>query len=221
MGCRLGNETQGGNTVKTRQKVVVLITVLGLLAISGIAMAAEHFDENDDTVFNIGADTGPEDEAFLFWNITSLEFGDDDFADLYDSCALEGEGPFTYVFDGEVLQLDGYTDDGTCGPLQGGDVTADGHPLNHGAYMSFFNSTYEGTGRGCLNSTLAHSGLGKDSDDAGPVEPDDQIDFQTVVADCQHGKKSDEGQIEGQSVGNGRGNNGTHGKSGDAPGHNK
>lgn len=185
-------------------------------------MAADQFDENDDTVFNIGADTGPEDEAFLFWNITSLEYPDTDFAGLYDSCALEGEGPFTYVFDGEVLQLDGYTDDGTCGPFQGGDVTADGHPLNHGAYMSFFNSLYDGAGRGCLNRHLAQTNLGKQSGEtSGTIETDDQIDFQTVAADCQHGKKSADGQTDGLSVGQAHGHNGTHGKSGDAPGHNK
>jgi hypothetical protein len=184
-------------------------------------MAADQFDENDDTVFNIGADTGLEEEAFLFWNITSLEYPDTDFAGLYEACALEGES-FTYDFDGEVLQLDGYTDDGTCGPFQGGDVTADGHPLNHGAYMSFFNSLYDGTGRGCLNRHLAQTDLGKETDGApGTIEPDDQIDFQTVAADCQHGKNAVEGATDGLSVGQGHGHNWTHGKSGDAPGHNK
>lgn len=183
-------------------------------------MAADEFDDNDDTVFNFAADTGMDDEAFLFWNITSLEYGDDDFGGLYESCALAGEEPLTYQFDGEVLTLDGYTDDGTCGPLQGGDVTADGHPLNHGAYMSFFNSLFEGTGRGCLNRHLAKSSFGKKADEGGAMEADDMIDFQTIAADCQHGKKSTEESGE-PLVGKAHGHANSHGKSGDAPGHNK
>jgi hypothetical protein len=206
--------------VQTRRRAVILVTVIGLLAISGLAMADAHFDEDDDGVFNFGADSGPDEEEFLFWNITSLEPGDDDLENLWESCALEDEEPFEYEFDGEVLDLDGYTDYGTCGPFQGGDVTEDGHPLNHGAYMSFFNSEYEGNGRGCLNRHLAKSDLGKGTD-----EDPGEIDFESVAVDCQHGKKAADGQdglgAESSETGRAKWGDEKPGKSGDAPGHNK
>lgn len=223
--------------MQTRKRMVILTTVIGLLAISGLAVADDHFDENDDGVFNFAADSGPDEEAFLFWNVTSLDYGDDGFEDfetLWDSCALEDEGPFEYKFDGEQIELDGYTDDGTCGPFQGGDVTEDGHPLNHGAYMSYFNahfdeivdsllegdSSYELKGRGCLNRHLAKSDLGKETD-----ENPGEIDFESAAVDCQHGKKTADQQAEpaAESSANGRAKWGDDkpGKSGDAPGHNK
>jgi len=201
--------------VLTKRRAVVLVAVIGLLAISGMAMAADHFDENDDGVFNFGSDSGP-DAEFLFWNITSLEYGDDDFEWLYESCALEDDGSFEYTFEDDTLDLTGYTSE-DCGPFQGGDVTADGHPYNHGAYMSFFNSMYEGSGRGCLNHHLAQSDLGKDVD----LVPG-EIDFQTVAVDCQHGKKSAaERGPHSQTTGQAKWGDEKPGKSGDAPGHNK
>lgn len=202
-----------------RRTTVVLTTIIGLLAISGLAMASSHSAEKNDGVLNFAADSGPDGE-FLFWNITSLEFGEDDFTGLYDSCALEGQGPFQYTWDGAALQLDGYTDDGTCSSFQGGDVTADGHPLNHGAFMSAFNSWYEGTGRGCIVRHLAQSDLGKTTDTTAG-----EIDFESAALDCQHGNSSVDHPTDNDSdtspPGKDKWGEDKPGRSGDAPGRNK
>ena len=206
--------------MRKKRTAVVLTTIIGLLAISGLAMASSQAGEKDDGVLNFAADSGP-DGAFLFWNITSLEFfGDNDINALYEACALEGEGPFQYTFDGETLQLDGYNDDGTCADFQGGDVTADGHPLNHGAFMSAFNSWYEGPGHGCIVRHLAQSDLGKTTDTTVG-----EIDFESAAVDCQHGKASfdEQGEQGSDSTPPGKAKWGEDkpGRSGDAPGHNK
>jgi len=210
---------RGKLKVKNRRTAVVLATIIGLLAISGLAMASSQSGEKDDGVLNFAADSGP-DGDFLFWNITSLEFGDDDFNTLNESCALEGQGPFQYTWDGEVLQLDGYIEDGTCGAFQGGDVTADGHPLNHGAFMSAFNSWYEGPGRGCIVRHLAQSDLGKTTDTTAG-----EIDFESAAIDCQHGNGSVDHPTQNDpntsAPGRARWGEDKPGRSGEAPGHDK
>ncbi len=203
--------------MQAKRRTIVFATVVGLLAISGLAMANDDYDENDDGVLNIATDG-----EYLFWNTTFIE-DDDDIEDLWDACALENEGSFGYEVEGDeveladVVELDGYTDD-TCEPIQVGDVTADGHPWNHGAIMSYVNAHwyYEGTGKGCVNSQVAQMDLGK-----GDSDPEGEIVFDTVAVDCQHGNIEEQDAQGADSSGKGRDKWGDDkpGKSGDAPGH--
>lgn len=170
-----------------RKKLTVLIAVLGLLAISGIALAAGD-DDDGDTVFNYGYDV---EAGVLVWNTSPTD-------GLYD-CSLE-DGPlnttYTRVPDGTVLvdELSDLEDssvmfaprpqeelapeleeadapvayegsDGPCG-LSGGSVAGPNGQINHGMFMKLFNSAFDwsafaGTGRGCINRHLAQSDLGK------------------------------------------------------------
>ncbi len=86
-------------------------------------------------------------------------------------------------------------------------VGGQGH-INHGQFMKLFNSLIDMRGRGCLNRWLAQSGLGKGDQQVKTQDFEDPegvkvgIDFETVIATCDHGKKvKDENHI-----GNGRGN---------------
>lgn len=104
----------------SRNRTVLVLTILGLFAMSGIALAAS----SDDTVFNYGYDEGSQ---FFMWNVTSLEYDPDfealedaleagedttseDFEALLEACglgAVEGEDPieYGYTFDGESIQV--------------------------------------------------------------------------------------------------------------------
>jgi hypothetical protein len=172
------------------RSVVIVLTAIGLLALSGIALAAVEGQE--DTVFNYGYD---EDSQFFAWNVTSLEYdpnyealedtlGDEekapseDLAALLEACGLaapEGEEPieYGYTFDGETIELYALTDgsfdpdadlpveSGDCGEITGGYVTGPEGQVNHGMFLRLFNSLYEGANRGCLVRHIAQSDLGK------------------------------------------------------------
>jgi hypothetical protein len=61
--------------------------------------------------------------------------------------------------------------------------------------MKLFNNLIDMRGRGCLNRWLAQSGLGKDDQQVKTQDFEDPeggkvgIDFETVIATCDHGKK--------------------------------
>jgi hypothetical protein len=232
-----------------KKKMTILATVLGLLALSGLAIAAEHDgDEPEDTVFNYGYD---EENQVLVWGLSPVE-------NLVD-CTLEGD---------PIVTTYGPTDDGVievplvefdlCG-LSGVAVAGPNGQVNHGMFMKSINSVFEGTNRGCINRFLARSPLGKgeqqiqvsdDPETTDVMEGDlGSVDFTTVLADCERGKK---GNLTGQDraaankaaaaekergnstsapgrSGSSPGNSGpaqsnsdsSPGKSGSAPGHNK
>jgi hypothetical protein len=165
------------------KKLSVFAAVLGLLAMSGIALGAEG-DEVDegDTVLNYGYD---DQAGVLVWNATSNQ-------GPYD-CSLEN-GTLTVTYtnapDGVIL-VDGVADSGTpvsfparpdseaapessvdytgpegeCG-LAAGFVAGPNGQINHGMFMklvnSMFRSVFDGKGRGCINKHFAQSALGKD-----------------------------------------------------------
>ena len=169
---------------------VIVLSAIGLFALSGIALAANESQE--DTVFNYGYD---EDSQFFAWNVTSLEYdpdyealeetvgeeepaSDEELAVLLEACGLaapEGEEPieYGYTFDGETIQLFALTDgsfdpeadvpleSGECGEITGGYVTGPEGQVNHGMFLKLFNSLYEGPNRGCLVRHIAQSDLGK------------------------------------------------------------
>lgn len=203
------------------KKLTLLIAIMGLLALSGVAAAAE--DESDDTVFNFGYDSAA--GAFV-WNTSATD-------DVYD-CTLEN-GPlnttYTRVPDGVVLvdeladpsgevvsfparppeevaedvdPADGPIEysgaDGECG-LSGGTVAGPQGQINHGMFMKLFNSRYDGQGRGCVVRHLARSGLGKGDQQVrvGDIDPDEEteeldegtVEFETALADCKRGNKDE------------------------------
>lgn len=246
-----------------KTKGVVLLTLIGLLAMSGLAYATPtEGEEREDTVFNYAYD---DDFHVLLWN-TSANDG------LYDCTLMNGEltatnGELTATYgeptDG-VIPVDDLEDEagvvsfenrpledldpeitvaaigpvdysgaeGDCG-LSGAEVAGPNGQINHGQFMKLFNSLYEGQGRGCLNRYLAQSELGKDlqqinvSDveetfESAVAADEGTVEFVTVAADCQHGKKNDgDGAVSAQSSAKKSGKPESPGKSGSAPGHNK
>ena len=207
---------------RLKNRAVVALTVIGLFAFSGLALAAT--EEEDDTVFNYGYD---EDSQFFMWNVTSLDFGpdyealaevlgvDSDFEALLAACGLEapeGEDEIVYSYsyeDGVIalfeLGTDTPIDMTNCESLTGGYVTGPAGQVNHGMFLKLFNSMYDGPNRGCLVRHVAKSGLGKGTQQAqadpefeAPESPepieDGEVTFTTVSADCQRGPGGDDAE---------------------------
>lgn len=181
-----------------RTRVVTLVAVIGLVAVSGVALAS-----SDDTVFNYGYD---QDSQFFVWNVTSLDYSPDldaleeglegpDFEALLEACGLgagEGEDPieYGYTFDGESIQVyeltdgefDPESDDPIesagpvdCGDFEGGYVAGPQGQVNHGMFLKLFNEVYSGAKRGCVLRHIAGSDLGK-GDQQIQADPDFEAD---------------------------------------------
>ncbi len=122
--------------------------------------------------------------------------------------------------------------DGVCG-VNGVVVAGPNGQINHGQFMkaakSLFNSLYDIKGHGCIVRHLAKSNIGKGNDPSHLTvsEAEDSafefggegtfgdIEFTTIEADCDRGKKDKGATAATASSGK------TKGKSADAPGHNK
>lgn len=182
------------------KRLIIFLTIIGLLGVTGTALAVED-EEREDTTFSYGYD---DIAGILLWNIAPRD-------GLYD-CTLENGAlgtTYTLRADGvvEVSSLtsggsavmfdptpegdleDGlppasdsapYTGaDGVCG-VSGGEVAGPNGQINHGMFMKLFNSMFDGNARGCVNRFLARSDLGKgdqkvrvsDVDDAAPALAD-------------------------------------------------
>jgi hypothetical protein len=202
------------------KKLATFTLIVGLLAISGMAAASEHDlepDDREDTVFNFGYDevnkvfvwgTSPSDDTFD----CTLENGPIDvtYGSSEDGVIqvplLEREGgvvSFPTLPDVEPADSVDYSgSDGECG-VSGVSVPGPNGQVNHGMFMKAINSVYEGKGRGCINRFIAGSHLGKgdqqiqvpEADADSPELIDGAIDFNTVLADCQHGN---DGGLTGQ-----------------------
>lgn len=199
-----------------KRRGIALIVALGLLAMSGIALAQPdpgdiqpQTHQEPDTVFHFGYDP---DSQVLVYGIFDLEDA--------EACALPGEDSNG----GEECELS---------EVQ---VTGPNGQINHGMFMKAFNSVFQGTGRGCLVRHLAKSTLGMDDQQVNvpDVDPDlepevtGSVEFSTAVTKCQHGKGSGNGNGNGNGDGppahaasEGKGRPESPGKSGDAPGRNK
>lgn len=199
----------------TRRKLTVLLTIVGLLAISGIASAVPTEDEDADTVFNIAYDDG---FHYLFWGVSPNDGSVD--------CELE-DGPVTVEIGEEGAAVAEGLED--C-ELTGAEVAGPNGQVNHGMFMRLFKSLYDGTGRGCVNRYLAQSGFGKGEQKVkvGDVDPDfmsavvgdtADVEFETFLATCEHGKK--DSTESGENGSNGHGRPDSPGNSANAPGHNK
>ena len=188
---------------RLKNRGIVVLAVLGLFALSGIAMA----DTEDDTIVNYHIDY---EQSFLALNITSLEYAPN-FAELFEAlseeCSLQdSEGDYSFSFDGAVVTLnDGVNpvDLGACGDFIGGFFFGPNGQTNQGMVMKFLNSIYDGPGRGCVIREFAHLGLGKvDKKQADPefVVPDlteplvsDVDGFMTFETNCLHGNQGENG----------------------------
>lgn len=197
-----------------KNKLTILLAVLGLMTLSGLAIAAEEETEDQDTVFNFGYDT---DNGVFVWD-TSPSDG------LYD-CNLEvkGELEATYSVTGDGLVfVEGLTDgsdsvvafdprpqdqlaeglteaggpveytgvDGECG-LSGGSVAGPQGQINHGMFLKLFNGFYEGPGRGCVLRHIAQSDFGKG---------DQQVRVSDVSPDAEPVVEGDTGIISFDTI---------------------
>lgn len=232
---------------KLKRTGTILLTVLGLLVMSGLAMAATDDDKND-TVFNYGYDV---DEQFLIWNVSSLDYEPNYgalFEELYSECSLDTQ-TFSYIVGDLGLELTeaGPAEEGSsepvptdqleCGPFVGGYVTGPNGQINHGQFMKLFNSMYDGPRRGCISRHLAHSLLGKNDQKLTvreaaelnpPYQPDGlgEVTFSSEVADClnkkaQNGEDGPGNSAAGKAKKADKWPDGKPGKSGNAPGRNK
>ncbi len=191
------------------------MTVIGLLAISGLAYAVPT--ESEDTVFNYAYDT---DFHLFVWNVSDVE------AD--DACSLEN-GAVSVTYGAVTDSVVAVEHDDAC-VVSASEVAGPNGQINHGMFMKLFKSLYEGQGRGCLNRYLAQSDLGKDDQKINVSDVDTEfvsavegdlaeLDFVTIAADCQRGKKNDGDGAESSAKRHGRPD--SPGKSGSAPGRNK
>jgi hypothetical protein len=178
-----------------KKKITILAAVLGLLALSGLAVATEHDgDEPEDTVFNFGYD---EANQVLVWGLSPI--------DSQEDCTFDDSVEVTYgTTDDGVIQIPLLPDDACA--LSGVAVPGPNGQVSHGMFMKAINSVYDGAGRGCINRHIAGSDLGKGEQQiqVSEVDPDSPevtegvlgtVDFETVLADCERGK---EGDLTGQ-----------------------
>lgn len=202
---------------RLKSRGIITLTVIGLFAFSGIAMA----DTEDDTVFNYGY---VEDEQFLIWNVSSIDYeltGSTSFEDLETTCSVDGETyTFTYQVDeetGEVTLLsiepkeeptDEPVEGVECGDFNAVQVTGPEGQVNHGMFLKAFNEAYEGEGRGCLVRHLAQSSLGIENqvtvEEAAEIQFDGEgeVTFEGFAANCIHGNPFADGEgAEGEGVG--------------------
>lgn len=230
---------------------------------TGLAYASPADEERDDTVFNYGYD---EEAGLLLWSINATDgtydcsLGDDSHTATYTvddeglvivEDLLDSSGdPVAFDPTDEADLADGLDPasepveyggaEGDC-VIAGGPVAGPNGQINHGMFMKFFNSMFEGQGRGCLNRYLAQSDLGKGdqqvkvgdvAEDAEPLVTGDQgtVDFESVLADCERGNgkdKSEEAKAKKAEKAEERAQKAADkaakpkGKSADAPGRNK
>jgi len=208
------------------------IFVWGLSALDGVydctlengPLTATYGEAGDDDVIPVD-DLEDESGVVSFPNRPADEVGDD---------LQPADAPIEYS-----------GADGECG-VSGGDVSGPNGQVNHGMFMKLFNRLYEGTGRGCVVRHLAQSEFGKgdqqvqagDDDVVDPVEAGDTgtIDFSSVEADCERGKRDKDEAGDTDLAQSGRSNgkpdhagkpdqagkkSSSPGNSGSAPGHNK
>lgn len=202
--------------MRFRRKLILVLSIVGLISISGMALAetADDDEPTNDTVFNFDY---IEEDRFLMWNVSSIDYevstsaegGDDlSYVELVELCSLdtvEGEEvEFEYEVDSEgniTLYLEGeeYALDEACNELVGGEVTGPEGQVNHGTIIALFNAMYDGDNRGCLVRHLAQSDLGKGDQQITVEEADPDfestnegtVSFTSVETDCQHGQDED------------------------------
>ncbi len=248
-----------------RLRVIAVIAALSLLFSAGIASAnTEDSEREGDTRFNFGYDA--QARLFLFniqatdsspYDCT-LENGT--LIATYGKPDTDGEVPVEELKDGNGAVSFGASGFELAEDVQEATQESIDYPgpedecrisafavgeqgqINHGQFMKLFNNLIDLRGRGCLNRWLAQSGLGKGDQQVKTQDFGDReggkvgIDFETVIATCDHGKKvkgedhpgrghgnghqdeGDEAEEADEAEGNGHGRPESPGKSNSAPG---
>ena len=234
-----------------RARIIAVVATVSLLLGAGIASASsDETDPRVDTLFSFGYDpqaqlffynTHVTDSAALDCTLTgtlTATYGEAEDGVVPIAELVDDEGaavmfdPADHELTDGVAPADGsiaYTDAiDECG-ISGIPVGAQGH-INHGQFMKLFNETIDMRGRGCLNRWLAQSNLGKADVEIGT---ETTIDFTTVQANCDHGKKDkaedhpgrghnkDETDAATTDQDQGHARPDSPGKSSEAPGRNK
>ncbi len=242
-----------------RARIIAVVATVSLLLSAGIASASsDETDPRVDTLFSFGYD--PQAQLFFYnthathsaaldctlTGTLTATYGEAEDGVVPIAELVDDEGAAVMFDPADHELVDGvtpaegsiaYTDAiDECG-ISGIPVGAQGH-INHGQFMKLFNETIDMRGRGCLNRWLAQSNLGKDGqqvktpDFEADIEigTEGTIEFTTVQASCDHGKKDkaedhpgrghnkDEADAADTDQGE---DNGRPGKSDKAPGRNK
>jgi hypothetical protein len=243
-----------------RPRIVALVAALSLLFSAGIASPnSEETEPRGGTWFNFGYDaqtqyflygihateSTPYDCTLANGTLTATYGNTDGGLIPVDTLKNAGVpvsfGPTEFeLADGLIPASADYAGaDGPCG-ISAAAVGTKGH-INHGQFMKLFNPLIDIQGRGCLNRWIAQSELGKgdqqrkDNDEPG-LEIEAGIDFTTVIAGCEHGKKErpedhpgnghakdgdDRDKVGGGEGDHRRGRPDSPGNSDKAPGHTK
>jgi hypothetical protein len=195
---------------RLKNRGIVVLAVLGLFALSGIAMADSHeeFDPDDDTLVNHFIDY---DAGFLVLNITSLDYSPDwneMFSALDEDCRLADEAGYSLSFNGSdvtVNDSEGPVVLGDCGSFISGFFEGPNGQINKGMIMKFLNSIYEGPGRGCVIREFAQ--LEFDQENRRQADPEvdpaeasveeplliEGAQFMSFETNCLHGNKGGNG----------------------------
>ncbi len=167
----------------TKRSVIALITALGLLAISSIALAEHETDHPEDTEFSFGYDeenhvlavnVGPNDGLYVCKfddGLLRAQYGEADEEGIVPVDSLEDEdGPKEFDPRLEHELADGLEPadepfayagpDGEC-RVNGIVVAGPNGQVNHGQFMKAFRQLIDFKGHGCINRYLAQSDLGK------------------------------------------------------------
>ena len=211
-------------------RIFAVVAALSLLFSAGIASAnSENGEREGDTRFNFGydaqarlflfntqaTDSSPNDCTLENGTLTASYGKPRDGAIPVEKLEY-GNGVVSFGATGFELaenvqkatqeSIDYAGADATCG-ISGHAVGEQGH-INHGQFMKLFNSLIDMRGRGCLNRWLAQSGLGKGDQQVKTQDFEDAedgkvgIDFETVIATCDHGKKDKSEDHPGRGHGN-------------------
>ena len=242
-------------------RIFAVVAALSLLFSAGIASANSEDGERDgDTLFNFGydaqarlflfntqaTDSSPYDCTLENGTLTA-KYGKQDTDGEVPVEELVGNGAVSFGATGfelaetvqeattESIEYLGAEEE--CG-ISAFAVGGQGH-INHGQFMKLFNNLIDMRGRGCLNRWLAQSGLGKGDQQVKTQDFEDPaggkvgIDFETLIATCDHGKKvkgedhpsqghgnghQDEGDEADEAEGSRHGRPESPGKSNSAPG---
>lgn len=212
---------------KLKRSAIAIFIVIGLLAGSGVAWAADEADDEADEIVEVGqvADT-----LFTFgYDLIDRMF-------VFNLSALDGSLECPLVEGAPGVE----SSDTECG-TSGLEVSGPNGQVNHGMFMKLINSLWQGPGRGCVVRHLAQSDLGRGDQQVKPGDTSDAdleepavIDLTTVETRCLNPNKSAPDDITGKPESAGRpdtaGKSDVVGKpdhadrpgnSGSAPGHNK